>query len=122
MIDFAVLESSEASQGKLPAIEFDNLGVQESPISPASTELLVTEGTANDLDPAALSKELQDLVGIGGDFELQTNDTPPASPWNPGPNSVVRISESSQSPFQNHSRPENSEFTCQIAASTTALA
>ncbi len=100
-IDFAVLESSESSNVKLPAIEFDNLGVQDSPISAASKELLVTGSNAGNLDPAALSKELQDLVGIGGDFELQTKDTPPASPWNPGPNSVVSISGSSQSPFLN---------------------
>jgi len=101
MIDFAVLESSESSNVKLPAIEFDNLGLQDSPISAASKELLVTGSNAGGLDPAALSKELQDLVGIGGDFELQTNDAPPANPWNPGPNSVVSISGSSQSPFQN---------------------
>ena len=100
-IEFAVLESSESTNVKLPAIEFDNLGVQDSPISAASTELLVTGNAASNSDPAALSKELQDLVGIGGDFEMQTKDTPPASPWNPGPNSVVRISENSQSPFRN---------------------
>ncbi len=100
-IDFAVLESSESSNGKLPAIEFDNLGVQDSPISAASTELPVTVNAVSNVDPAALSKELQDLVGIGGDFEMQAKETPPASPWNPGPNSVVSISGSSQSPFQN---------------------
>lgn len=101
VIDFAVLESSESSNVKLPAIEFDNLGLQDSPISPASTELLVTDIAANNLDQAALSKELQDLIGIGGDFELQAKETPPASPWNPGPNSVVSVSGSSQSPFRN---------------------
>ena len=100
-IDFAALESSESSNVKLPAIEFDNLGLQDLPISAASKELFVTASNAGNLDPVALSKELQDLVGIGGDFELQTNDTPLASPWNPGPNSVVSISGSSQSPFQN---------------------
>ena len=100
-IDFAVLESSESSNVKLPAIEFDNLGMQDSSISAASTELFVTGSNAGNLDANDLSKELQDLVGIGGDFELQTNDAPPANPWNPGPNSVVSISGSSQSPFQN---------------------
>jgi len=100
LIDFAVLESTGSSEVKLPAIEFDNLGVQDSPIAPVTTELL-TGNAESELDPAALSKELQDLVGIGGDFELQTKETPPASPWNPGPNSVVSISGSSQSPFQN---------------------
>ena len=100
-IDFAVLESSASTNVKLPAIEFDNLGVQDSPISAASTELLVTGNAASNLDLAALSKELQDLAGISGDFEMQTKETPPATPWNPGPNSVVSISENSQSPFLN---------------------
>ena len=100
-IDFAVLESSASTDVKLPAMEFDNLGVQDFPISTASTELLVTGSNASNLDPATLAKELQELVGIGGDFELQTKDTPPASPWGPGPNSVVNISPGSQSPFRN---------------------
>ena len=39
---------------------------------------------------------------MGSDFEMQTNDSPPASPWNAGPNSVVTVSETSQSPFTNH--------------------
>jgi hypothetical protein len=36
-------------------------------------------------------------VGIGGDFELQTEGQPPTSPWNPGPNSVVKIASRAQS-------------------------
>jgi len=101
VVDYVVLESSQTANDKLPAIEFDNLGVQESPISPASTVLPDTDSHADDLNPAALAKELQDLVGIGGDFESQTNGGPPANPWNPGPNSIVRISDNSQSPFRN---------------------
>ncbi|MCA9012732.1 MAG: DUF1553 domain-containing protein, partial [Planctomycetaceae bacterium] len=124
-IDFAVLESSEfqnrraerrqppdtnqiaepaaahSSAEKFPAIEFDNLGIQDSPIAPASTVLL-TGSAENEPDFVALSKELQELVGMGGDFEIQTNNTPPASPWNAGPNSVVVVSQNSQSPFVNN--------------------
>ena len=33
-------KGSASSAAKSPAIEFDNLGIQDSPISPASTELL----------------------------------------------------------------------------------
>jgi hypothetical protein len=100
-VDYVVLESSQSSENNLPAIEFDNLGVQESPISLASTVLPDTDKHADEFDPEVLAKELQDLVGIGGDFESQTNGSPPANPWNPGPNSIVRISDKSQSPFRN---------------------
>ncbi|MBC7815847.1 MAG: DUF1553 domain-containing protein, partial [Planctomycetaceae bacterium] len=100
-IDFVVLDSLGQTDTKLPTVEFDNLGVQESPIAPASTELPPAAVSASGLDPVALSKELEDLTGFDGDFELQTKDTPPASPWGPGPNSVVKMSANSQSPFQN---------------------
>ncbi len=100
MIDFTVIESSGAEGSKFPAIEFDNLGVQETPIAAASTELPAS--IFGDADPAVLAKELQELVGIGGNFEMQTNDTAPASPWNSGPNSVVKLSSNSQSEFQNY--------------------
>ena len=101
MIDFVVLDSLGQTDTKLPAIEFDNLGVQESPITPVSTELPPAAVTASGLDPVALTKELEELTGFDGDFELQSKDAPPASPWGPGPNSVVKMSANSQSPFQN---------------------
>lgn len=100
-IDFVVLDSVGQTDTKLPAVEFDNLGVQESPIAPVSTELPVPVVAASGLDPVALTKELEDLTGFDGDFELQTKDAAPASPWGPGPNSVVKMSANSQSPFQN---------------------
>ena len=100
-IDFVVLDSLGQKDTQLPAIEFDNLGVQESPIAPVSTELPPAAALANGIDPALLTKELEELTGIDGDFELQTKDTPPASPWNPGPNSVVKLSANSQSIFRN---------------------
>jgi hypothetical protein len=124
-IDFAVLESTDfegrragrrqppgtshiddqktsaLSGAKSPAIEFDHLGIQDSPIAPASTELL-TGSSEDEPDFAALSKELHELVGMGSDFEIQANNAPPASPWNAGPNSVVVVSKNSQSPFANN--------------------
>ncbi len=101
MIDFVVLDSVGQTDTKLPAIEFDNLGVQESPIAPVSTELTMPAVVASGLDPVALTKELDELTGFDGDFELQTKDAPPTSPWGPGPNSVVKMSANSQSPFRN---------------------
>ena len=90
---------------ELPSIEYDNLGVQESPTAPVSTELPTPVVAANGLDPVAITKELEELTGFDGDFELQTKDAPPASPWGPGPNSVVKLSADSQSPFRNAFAP-----------------
>ena len=104
-IDFVVLDSLGQTDTKLPGIEFDNLGVQESPIAPVSTELPPATVVPNGLDPVALTKELEELTGFDGDFELQTKDAPPASPWGPGPNSVVKLSATSQSPFRNAFAP-----------------
>ena len=84
--------------GRSPGIEYDNLAVQHVPISPASTRL---PGTAEGPSEAELTRQFQELVGIGGDFELQTTGTSPAFPWNPGPNSVVHVAGRSQSPFRN---------------------
>lgn len=100
IINFAELRCDSDDSNRAPGIEFDNLGVQEQPLTAASTEsTLFADATA--IDVADLSKLLQELVGLGGDFETQTKDTSPASPWNPGPNSVVKIAERAQSPYQN---------------------
>ena len=100
-IDLVVLDSLGQTETKLPAVEYDNLGVQDSPIASVSTELPTPAIAASGLDPVALTKELEDLTGFDGDFELQAKDAPPASPWGPGPNSVVKLSANSQSPFLN---------------------
>jgi hypothetical protein len=104
-IDLVVLDSVAQKESKLPAIWFDNLGVQEVPIAPVSTELPDPAAGNKGLDPVTLTKELEDLTGFDGDFELQTKDAAPASPWGPGPNSVVKLSANSQSPFQNSFGP-----------------
>ncbi len=81
-------------------IAFDNLAVQAQPVPPVSaTSPSLVE--ADEADAAVLNSRLQQLAGIDGDFELQHDNTPPASPWGPGPNSVVKISTAAQSPFRN---------------------
>lgn len=93
---------SEAAIGTAQAvIEYDNLGLQEAPLASVSTAAPTLPLSASGPDPVALSQELQQLSGIDGDFELQSPDTPPASPWGPGPNSVVKVSPNSQSPYHN---------------------
>ena len=97
LIDCLALDSRAQPGAPRAAIELDNIGVQSSPPTqhPAPASALVA------IDAAALSAELQALVGIDGDLELQTDAAPPAAPWKPGPNSVVKISAAAQSPFRN---------------------
>jgi hypothetical protein len=97
MIDFVVLESER--EVPAPAIEFDNLGVQEDPIPLATTSLPKSEGLGQIINDAELTRQLNELTGMGGDFELQTEGEAPSSPWNPGPNSVVKIVTRAQSSF-----------------------
>lgn len=98
-IELVTLDSFAENGAELPAIEYDNLGVQEAPIAPVSIELPPL--TNNGLDVVALNTELDELVGFDGDFEFQNRSAAPIAPWGPGPNSVVAIVETAQSPFQN---------------------
>lgn len=100
-IDLVSLESVDNGTKAGPIIEYDNLGVQQEPIPPPHTlDVAAKDGTESDsIDE--LNRELQTLGGMSGDFELQSEGQPPASPFNAGPNSVVKVSERSQSPFQN---------------------
>jgi hypothetical protein len=98
-IELVAFDSIGQSDSNLPAIEYDNLGVQELPIPPVSTQPPVAASAAPDF--AALTEQLRSLTGIDGDFELQEKDAPPASPWNPGPNSIAKLSANSQSPYCN---------------------
>ncbi len=97
-MDFVLLDSPAGEP--VPALAIDNLAVQDAPIPPVSTTLPAL-ASANELDSAALTAQMQSLAGIDGDFELQTEAAPPATPWGPGPNSVVKIRATSQSPFRN---------------------
>lgn len=96
IIDAVVLDSLSESDTKVPGIEYDNLGIQEGPFALVSTTI-----AAKGDESLVLKDELTALMGRDGDLELQTPDGPPASPWNPGPNSVVKAVAKSQSPFQN---------------------
>lgn len=100
-VEMVMFDALDQAETKLPGIEYDNLGVQETPLAPVTTAAPSLATSADQADPAALNEALRSLVGIDGDLELQTKDAPPASPWNPGPNSVVRLSANSQSPYEN---------------------
>jgi hypothetical protein len=89
-----------------PAIAWDNLGVQENEsFAAVTTDLPALAALEATTGTATLADQIRDLAGIDGDFELQQDATPPATPWGPGPNSVVTISTAAQSPFQNNFAP-----------------
>ncbi len=98
-IDLVVLESDREIPA--PAIEFDNLGVQEGFIPPATINLPTSQGADQVVDEAELTRQLNEQVGMDGNFEFQTVDQAPSAPWNPGPNSVVRIASRAQSSITN---------------------
>lgn len=100
-IDFVYFHASVEQGENPPAIEFDNVGLEQTPIAEVSLEPVKKSGSAADADPVALAKELDELTGFDGDLELQITSAPPSRPWWPGPNSVVKIEERSQSPFGN---------------------
>ncbi len=97
-IDFVVLESAGDPAS---AIEFDNLGVQQESIPPATLNLSSSEVEEPNVGEAELRRQLSELVGMGGDFEFQTEGQPPDKPWNPGPNSVVKLASRAQSSLTN---------------------
>ena len=98
-IDFVVLESR--GEQAACAIEFDNLGVQEESIPPATVYLSNRESSGPIVDETELTRQLTELIGMGGDFEFQTEGQPPDRPWNPGPNSVVKLASRAQSSLSN---------------------
>jgi len=100
ILDSITLDATHASGAPLPAIAFDNLAIQDSAFAAVSTTPPAS-APSSDPDVPAIDAQLLALAGIDGDFELQTDNTPPATPWHPGPNSVVKIRAASQSPFRN---------------------
>lgn len=94
-------EPVEAAETARPAIAFDNLGVQgHTPFAPVSESHPALAAPS-----PSLANQIRELAGMDGDFELQDDAGPPATPWGPGPQSTVTISESSQSPFAEHFPP-----------------
>lgn len=100
-IDFVYFNASVLQGENPPAIEFDNVGLEQTPIAEVSLEPVKTAASTSGADPVALTKELDDLTGFDGDVELQLTGLAPSRPWWPGPNSVVKIEKRSQSPFTN---------------------
>ena len=100
-IEALFLKSVDEGNKKLPAIDYDNIGLRKTPIAEVATTKPAPINAPPDPDSVAIAAELQQLAGFDGDFENQTRNMPPVAPWNPGPNSLVKISEASQSPFRN---------------------
>ena len=99
---FVLDAETAATTASRPQIEYDNFELSEHEFHPvATTTAEAARSKSGTTDPAQIQKELGELAGIDGDFELQTKDAPPASPWNPGPNSVVKVVAQAQSPFRN---------------------
>jgi len=106
VIDHAELDSGESPDAPRPAVAWDNLGVQEdAPIAAVSTEVPALSALGAAPATTTLAEQIRELASLDGDFELQDDDTPPATPWGPGPQSVVKIRATSQSPFQNQVAP-----------------
>ena len=101
VIEFVAIGSPAQTDTKTPSLEFDNFGLQESAIAKVTTELPQSSALLPEFHSESLLKELATITGIDGDFEFQVLGTAPAAPWNPGPNSVVKLATSSQSPFSN---------------------
>jgi len=98
-------DSPEAARVALPGLQLDNLSVQSTPFVPVATVPAFLANQKTNPAPAALADRLKLLAGHDGDFELQSDQKPPATPWGPGPNSAVLISAAAQSPFRNHYGP-----------------
>ncbi len=95
-VNFVALDSL-AQTNEAPAMEFDNLAVQETAIPPVASAW----ASAQTSNIPALTARLEALTDIDGDFEFQKDGSAPAKPWHPGPKSGVKIAAASQSPFHN---------------------
>ncbi|MBX7168010.1 MAG: PSD1 and planctomycete cytochrome C domain-containing protein [Pirellulales bacterium] len=101
VIDCVTFESNGSAPGGYPAITYDNFGMRTAALEPVTTELPAASAAAGKPDAREIERRLGELAGYDGDFELQTDASPPATPWGPGPNSVVLVSAEAQSPFTN---------------------
>lgn len=100
-LDFLQLESSGDPTALLPGLRVDNVGLETVPIPPVSTQPAFLADVSSQSNPTEVLAQWNSRVGLDGGFEFQTDHTPPAKPWGPGPNSVVTISSEAQSPYQN---------------------
>jgi hypothetical protein len=100
-LELVTLSSEGDAAAKRPAIEYDNLAIQSAEIPAVTADPPALVASRDAPDAGKLTERLRTLTGIDGDLELQTAGTPPASPWNPGPNSAVKLAANSQSPYRN---------------------
>ncbi len=84
----------------VPGMDIDNIGIREAPILSLAASLEGKDVKEDEPTLPALNEQLKSLVGLDGDFELQTANSPPDKPWEPGPKSVVKVSTQSQSPYR----------------------
>jgi hypothetical protein len=96
------LESNPADKTIYSSLAIDNIAVEEHPLGTPADGNAASGSNDSLADLAKLQQELSELVGIEGDLEFQSIGKPLRSPWNGGPNSVVALSPTSQSPFTNH--------------------
>jgi hypothetical protein len=94
-----VLESVDDTP--TPSLEWDNFAIRGEQPPPVSTEVAPSPQRDSQFNPVLLAEELGRLVGLDGDLELQRTGQALVSPWNPGPNSLVRLAREGQSPFTN---------------------
>ena len=114
-IDYVAIVGDKIEAGSRAALEIDNFAYQATAFPPVSlkytaptenpagspSSTATAAATAEQLSPTAIEAQLRELAGRDGDFELQRNGSAPTSPWNPGPNSVVKLVTSAQSPYRN---------------------
>ncbi|MFO0922596.1 MAG: PSD1 and planctomycete cytochrome C domain-containing protein [Pirellulales bacterium] len=90
------VEVTNNKEGDRPKLELDNLSCDwgEGLAKLHGSEESPTKGDS-------LLERIERTAGMDGAFETQLDGQPPQVPWNAGPNSVVRVQASAQSPFRN---------------------
>jgi hypothetical protein len=116
LIERVVVEAIPEVDSPFPSIEYDQFAIRAEPFAPPATQFveldpatLVQAPTApvptGTPDKGELAARLKVEIGNDGDLELQAKDQALASPWNPGPNSEVRLTPAAQSPFRDFFGP-----------------
>jgi len=96
------LDSRGPGDGGRPGLRIDNIAVQTDDIPPVALQPMLAGGAPGKTPSKSIPEQIRELVGLDGDLEFQEDEKPPVAPWNPGPNSAVRITREAQSPFRNH--------------------
>jgi len=96
------LDSHGPGEGGRPGLRIDNIAVQTDDIAPIALQPLLAGSTSGKAPSKSIPEQIRELVGLDGGLEFQEDGKPPVAPWNPGPNSAVRVSREAQSPFRNH--------------------